>query len=211
MMKKLILIDDHKMLRNGIKAYIKDNSDWQIIGEAESLNELSALLQNITVNKDDIVIAVVDIQLKGEEDNAFVSNGFEAVRQLSKKGIASVIFSSHDTGSCIERAISPEVGAKGFVSKCSDEKLLLEAINTVAQGRTFIQPDLITGFLETRSLLDILTKREHQVVNLIESGLTNEEIAEQMGIKNTTLENYISIIYDKLGCQNRKALIEKLR
>ena len=101
--------------------------------------------------------------------------------------------------------------AKGFVSKLSDEKMLLDAINAVAAGKTFVQPDLVSSLMEMNSLFSILTKREVQVVKLIQNGLTNEEIAEKLEIKLTTLENYISVIYDKIGCRDRNSLLEKLR
>lgn len=209
-MKKLILIDDHKMLRKGITSFIKENSDWQVVAEAESLNEIPELVKQFH-GSDDKVAAIVDIQLKGDDDGEVVSNGFEAVKLFSSAGIPSIIFSSHDTGACIERAMSNEVGAKGFVSKCSDERMLLDALNSVAEGKSFIQPDLISGFLETHSLFAMLTKREQQVVKLIESGLSNDEIANELDIKTRTLENYITVIYDKLGCKDRTALIRLLR
>ena len=106
--------------------------------------------------------------------------------------------------------MSFEVGARGFVSKLSDEKMLLDAVNTVSQGKTFIQPDLITSFLNTQNLFSILTRRETQIVKLIQDGLSNIQIAEELEIKISTLENYLSIIYDKVGCKNRKNLLEKL-
>ncbi len=89
--------------------------------------------------------------------------------------------------------------------------MLLDAINAVARGKTFIQPDLVTSFMKTRSLFSMLTKRETQVVRLIQKNLSNEEISATMGIKITTLENYLSIIYDKIGCRDKKNLVEKLR
>ena len=122
-----------------------------------------------------------------------------------------MIFSSYDSGAIIERAMSAEVGAKGFVSKLSDEKMLLDAVNTVASGKTFVQPDLVASFMEMNTLFSVLTKKEKQVVKLIQDGLTNEEIAKTLEIKLTTLENYISIIYDKIGCRDRASLLEKLR
>ena len=206
----MILIDDHKMLRKGITSFIKENSDWQVVAEAESLNEIPELVSKFQ-DSDDTVVAIVDIQLKSDDDGEVVSNGFEAVKLFSSARIPSIIFSSHDTGACIERAMSPEVGAKGFVSKCSDERMLLDALNSVAEGKSFIQPDLISGFLETHSLFAMLTKREQQVVKLIENGLSNDEIANELDIKIRTLENYITVIYDKLGCKDRAALIRLLR
>ena len=210
-MKKLILIDDHKMLRKGISSYITENSDWQIFAEAEGLEELPQIIKNANTSatSGDKIVAVVDIQIKENADSSH--NGFEAVKMLSASGIPSVIFSSYDSGLIIERAVGSEVGAKGFVSKLSDEKMLLDAVNTVASGKTFIQPDLITSFMEAQSLFSMLTKRETQVVKLLQDGRTNEEIAEHLGIKLTTLENYISVIYDKIGCRDRNSLLEKLR
>ena len=207
-MKKLILIDDHKMLRKGISSYIIENSDWSIFAEAESIEEMPDIIKKIGEAKEDQIVAVVDIQIKGNDENAF--RGFEAVRLLSKAGVPSVIFSSHDTGALIERAMSADVGARGFVSKLSDETMLLNAINTVASGKTFVQPDLVSAFMEMTSLFSVLTKREMQVVKLIQDGLTNEEMAEKLDIKLTTLENYISVIYDKIGCRDRNSLLEKL-
>ncbi|MBQ6027923.1 MAG: response regulator transcription factor [Treponema sp.] len=208
-MKKLILIDDHKMLRKGISSYITENTDWTILAEAESLEEIPGIIKKIAPQKDDKIVAVVDIQIKGSSDYPF--SGFEAVKLLAKAGVPSVIFSSHDTGALIERAMSAEVGAKGFVSKLSDEKILLDAINTVAAGKTFVQPDLVASLMEMNSLLSVLTKREMQVVKLIQDGRANEEIAAKLQIKLTTLENYISVIYDKIGCRDRSSLLEKLR
>ena len=196
------------MLRKGISSYISENTDWTILAEAEGLDEVPAIIKTTGSTGEDKIVAVVDIQIKGNPDCAY--NGFEAVKLLAKAGISSVIFSSHDSGAFIERAMSSEIGAKGFVSKLSDEKMLLDAINSVANGKTFVQPDLVSSLMEMNSLLSVLTKRELQVVKLIQDGLTNEEIASRLEIKLSTLENYISVIYDKIGCRDRNSLLEKL-
>ena len=214
-MKRLILIDDHKLLRKGISAYITENSDWTIFAEAESLEDINSVIKTIDETKtsassdSDKTVAVVDLQLK--DSTSDFSGGFEAVKLLLEHGIPSVIFSSHDTGACVERAMSAEVGAKGFVSKVSDEKMLLNAIETVAERKTFVQPDLVAAMLEKRSLFSTLTKREQQVTDLIMDGLTNIQIAEKIDIKLSTLENYISIIYAKIGCKDRPELLAKLK
>ena len=107
--------------------------------------------------------------------------------------------------------MSEQVGAKGFVSKCSSEQVLLDAIDYVSKRQTYIQSDLVTSFIARQNLFSMLTKREQQVVKYIEQNYSNEEIAQRLGIKINTLDNYISIIYDKLGCQNRTSLLEKLK
>ena len=132
-MKKLILIDDHKMLRKGISSFFTENSEWQIFAEAESLSQVENILPACS-KSNDLLVAIVDIQLKESEGDSF--SGFKAINKLNQADIPSVVFSSHDTGACIERAMSADVGAKGFVSKLSDEKMLLDAVNTVAEGKT---------------------------------------------------------------------------
>lgn len=210
-MKDLILIDDHVFLRKGIAAYLAEHGGWRIVAEAESLNEIPGIIERFGKKNDEKKpIAVVDIQLKGDGDSALASNGYKAVRMLLDAGIRSVVFSSHDTGACIEKAMGADVGARGFVSKVSNEQMLLSALDTVADGRTFIQPDLAADVIEVRSVLSVLTRRERQTVKLIAEGLGNEDISATLGIKITTLENYVSVIYDKLGCKNRAELIEKI-
>lgn len=208
-MKQLILIDDHKMLRKGIISYITENSDWQIFAEAESVEEIPGIIKKLTKTDDCITVAVVDMQLKST--NTDFNGGYNVVRIFAQNGVPSVIFSSHDSGSCIERAMSAEIGAKGFVSKSSDERILLEAINAVANGKTYIQSELVAGVLENRTLLSMLTKRESEVLKCIQEGLSNEEIATKLNIKLATLLNYITIIYDKTGSKDRVSLLEKLK
>ena len=209
-MKNLILIDDHKMLRKGISSYFMENSDWTIFAEAESLDEVPAIIKKVENQNDDLksFVAVVDIQIKGE--NHGFSNGFCAIKILSDHRIPSVVFSSHDSGACIERAMSHEVGARGFVSKLSDEKILLDAVNTVLNGQTFIQPDLVTRLLEVNTIYSALTRREMEVLKLIQEGLSNQEIADFLKIKLSTLENYLCIIYDKTGSRDKASLLEKI-
>lgn len=208
-MRQLILIDDHKMLRKGIVSYIKENSDWKIFAEAESSEEIHSILEKLNKNNDCITVAIVDMQLKSNNND--FNDSYNVVRTLAQNGVPSVIFSSHDSGACIERAISAEIGAKGFVSKSSDERILLEAIDAVASGKSYIQSELVAGLLESRTLLSMLTKRESEVLKCIQEGLSNEEMASKLNIKLTTLENYISIIYDKTGSKNRVSLLEKLK
>lgn len=209
-MKNLILIDDHKMLRKGISSYFTENSDWTIFAEAESLDEVPAIIKKAE-NQDENLksfVAVVDIQIKGE--NSELSNGFCAIKILAEHRIPSVVFSSHDSGASIERAMSHEVGARGFVSKLSDEKILLDAVNTVLNGQTFIQPDLVSSLLEVSTIYSVLTRREMEVLKLIQDGLSNQEIADFLKIKLSTLENYLCIIYDKTGSRDKASLLEKI-
>ncbi len=209
-MEYLILVDDHKMLRTGIISYISEHSSWKVLAEAECFSEIPLVLQKVkdSVQKDDKVVAVVDLQLK--DDAKSETNGFDVVKIFKENAIPSIIYSAYDNGVKIEYALGEKIGAMGFVSKNADEKILLEAINAVSSGKKYIQQDLFSRFLEVRTNLSLLTKREKEVLNFLDQNFSNEQIAKKMNIKQNTVENYISVIYDKLGCKDRNSLIEKL-
>lgn len=209
-MKKLILIDDHAMLREGIASWLTKNSDWQVALQCENFSKLQKDFSKIDKSEEDIVIAIVDLSFKQENSKIESESGWEIIQWLNTNDVPSIVFSSHDTGTFIEKAMSTEIKAKGFVSKTSDEKNLLDAINMVAHGKTYIQPDLFSGFIETKSLLSALSSKEREIADLIMHNYENEEIAEKMNIKLHTVENYISKIYDKTGTNSKKALTELL-
>lgn len=207
-MKKLILIDDHAMLREGIASWLTKNSDWKIELQCESFEKLKNDFEKIDCSADDILISIVDLSYKQENSKVEAEIGWEIIKWLNSKNIPSIVFSSHDTGTFIEKAMGPDIRARGFVSKTSDEKILLDAINMVAQGKTYIQPDLFSGFIETKSILSALSSKEREIADLIMHNVENDEIAAKLNIKLHTVENYISKIYDKTGTNNRKDLID---
>lgn len=209
-MKKLILIDDHAMLREGIASWLTKNSDWKIKLQCEDFEQLQKEFKKIEESDDDSLIAIVDLSYKTENSKVESEIGWEIIKWLNTKNIPSIVFSSHDTGTFIEKAMGPDIRAKGFVSKTSNEKILLDAINMVASGKTYIQPDLFSGFIETKSILSALSSKEQEIADLIMHNYENEEIAEKLNLKLHTVENYISKIYDKTGTNSKKGLIELL-
>lgn len=209
-MEKLILIDDHAMLREGIAFWLSKNSDWKISAQAGTVKEFEDLLKSLPDDNENITIAIVDLSFKTESNEHEKNYGFEIIKELAKKNVKSVVFSSHDSGWYVEKAMSDKIGAKGYVSKSSDERTLLDAINTVANGKTYIQPDLIKGLLDMKNFLSVLTKKELEVVEMISLKLTNIEIAERMEINVRTVENYLSRLYDKTGTVDRATLLAKI-
>lgn len=207
-MKKLILIDDHAMLREGIASWLTKKSDWKIELQCESFEKLKNDFEKIDCSADDILISIVDLSYKQENSKVEAEIGWEIIKWLNSKNIPSIVFSSHDTGTFIEKAMGPDIRARGFVSKTSNEKILLDAINMVAQGKTYIQPDLFSGFIETKSILSALSSKEREIADLIMHNVENDEIAAKLNIKLHTVENYISKIYDKTGTNNKKDLID---
>ena len=136
--------------------------------------------------------------------------GFKIIKMFSQMNIPCIAFSSYDLGGFIEHAISAEIGAKAFVSKNSDETILLAALNTVKNGGTYIQSELVTRLLDVINIKQTFTKKEKLIAEAITQHETNAEIAEKCGISEKTLLNYLSILYDKTGVNNKTELLKKL-
>ena len=198
------------MLREGIASWLSKNSDWKIELQCKDFEKLQANFKNANFSNEDNTIAIVDLSYKTENSKIESETGWEIIKWLNSKNIPSIVFSSHDTGTFIEKAMGPDIRARGFVSKTSNEKVLLDAINMVAAGKSYIQPDLFSGFIETKSILSALSSKEQEIADLIMHNFENEEIAAKLNLKLHTVENYISKIYDKTGTNNKKELIELL-
>lgn len=208
------MIDDHYLFRKGIAELITRKSDYKITAEAGTPEEADKILKDFTdtQNPEDIVIALVDISFKCTESNHEKNYGFEIVKKINQRcpSIKCIMLSSYDTSGYVQKALSAEVGAMGYVSKAADESILLEALDSVANGKTYIQQNLIGDPLELKDLLASLTRKEREVTDLLSMENTNTEIAEKMGITVSTVENYISRLYDKTGTSSRIMLLEKL-
>ena len=157
-------------------------------------------------------IAIVDISFKAEYTTAAHEEncGFEIIRRLTALGIPCIAYSSHDSGGFVEHATSAVVGAKGFVSKNADETILLAAINAVANGKSYIQAELVTGLLEVRDIAQTFTKKEKRVAEALTIYNTNTEVAAALGITEKTVVNYLTIMYDKAGVKNKRAFLQKM-
>lgn len=214
-MKKLIIVDDHALLREGISSWITKKSDWNIVIAADSFEDLKKKYEGSELSskqeyKEDTVVAVVDLSYKTDSSIKEDVTGWKIISWLKERNVSTVVFSSHDSGHYIEKAMSADVGASGFVSKCSTEKTLLEAIDCVSQGKTYIQPDLFSKMIYSRNLFHALSPKEQQIAELILEGDDNTEIANKLVLNIRTVENYVSKLYDKCGTNTRKGLIDLL-
>ncbi|MFC2331312.1 MAG: LuxR C-terminal-related transcriptional regulator [Treponema sp.] len=230
MTQNIILCDDHALLRNGIKSWIETHSPYKVTHEAGTWAECEKIIDSIASITATIKpqanealapeaqngciasIAIVDISFKAEYTTAgYEENcGFEIIRRLTALGIPCIAYSSHDSGGFVEHATSAVVGAKGFVSKNADETILLAAINAVANGKSYIQAELVTGLLEVRDIAQTFTKKEKRVAEALTLYNTNAEVAAALGITEKTVVNYLTIMYDKAGVKNKLEFLQKM-
>ena len=227
MAQNIILCDDHALLRNGIKSWIETHSPYKVTHEAGTWAECEKIIDSIaattaaikpqanealTLEAQNSCIAIVDISFKAEYTTAgYEENcGFEIIRRLTALGIPCIAYSSHDSGGFVEHATSAVVGAKGFVSKNADETILLAAINAVANGKSYIQAELVTGLLEVRDIAQTFTKKEKLVAEALTLHNTNTEVAAALGITEKTVVNYLTIMYDKAGVKNKLEFLQKM-
>lgn len=230
MTQNIILCDDHALLRNGIKSWIETHSPYKVTHEAGTWAECEKIIDSIASITATIKpqanealtpeaqngciasIAIVDISFKAEYTTAgYEENcGFEIIRRLTALGIPCIAYSSHDSGGFVEHATSAVVGAKGFVSKNADETILLAAINAVANGKSYIQAELVTGLLEVRDIAQTFTKKEKRVAEALTIYNTNAEVAAALGITEKTVVNYLTIMYDKAGVKNKLEFLQKM-
>lgn len=218
--KKLVIFEDHSLMRDGIRSWFTNNTDWDVVYDAGTLEDVQKLITRLKMEAtaENPVIALVDISFKWASNDASGEGhenqyyGFEIVRSLSKESPYTycIMYSSYTSGSLIEKALSNEVGAKGYISKNADEEELLRAVETVASGKNYVEFGLMSRMLEARGLMSILTKREREIVEKLVLGFTPAEIAVELGMSKRTLENHFSHMYDKTGTTSRPDLLYRL-
>lgn len=198
-MKSIILVDDHELMRYGIKNWLEEKSDWKICGDASSISQCMECLKTATPS-----IVLVDIDL-GKE------NGFDLVpliRQLNPQ-IKIIMYSMHDESSYIIKAKELEVD--GYISKGSNSERFIECLDKVYEGRKYLEPRLNEVQNKIADVQSILSKREFSIFVEMIDNKSNIEISESLHLSKHSVEVYTSIIYDKLFCNNRKELLDKYK
>lgn len=200
---RILIADDHEIVRAGIRLLVNGQADMEVVGEARNGAEIVALA---VATVPDVVL--MDISMP-------VMTGIEATRAIkaSNDGIEIVGLTMHADERYFFELL--KAGASGYVVKGGAPHELLEAIRAAARGQAYIHPSvagkLIGDFVERaragEAELDGLTDRERQVLELIARGLTGREIAEQLDISANTVDRHRSNIMAKLDLHNKAALV----
>lgn len=196
---RIVLVDDHFVVRSGLAASLELEDDLQVLGEAETGEAALALYES---HQPDVV--VMDLQLPG-------ISGIEATRQLlAQHPLARVlIFSTFARDEEILRAL--RAGALGYLQKSASRDELIDAIRCVASGQQSLLGDIAHRLSERLSQSDI-TPRELEILTLITGGNANKEIAAILGIAEDTVKQHVSRILQKLRVNDRaQATAEAIR
>ncbi len=198
---RILIADDHVLLRAGLRVLLNIEPDLEVVGEAS--DGLSAVSLAQTLQPD---VILMDISMPG-------LSGIEATRQLHQKypNINILILTIHEDDCLLEELI--RIGASGFILKRALESELVDAIKAVARGDLYVHPAMTRAlFLQQTSTVepephDVLTPRELEVLRHIAAGHTNREIAEQLAISVRTVESHRANLMDKLDLRNRASLV----
>ncbi len=199
---KVLLVDDHEIVRNGIKMLLEHDKNIEVIGEAS--NGLEALDQIKMLHPD---ILILDIRMP-------VMNGIELAQMLPEQapGLKTLILSMHDDAEYVTKTV--ESGAFGYVLKDTSKDEFIKAIKTIYEGNKYFCGDisnvLVNQYLNVIEKSDTqapvetsneyhLTKREKQILGLLYQGQNNKEIADQLGKSIRTIETHRFNIMKKIG------------
>lgn len=195
---KIVITDDHKMVREGIKQLLELDGDIKVIAEASDGIECLEI-----INKAEPDVLLLDINMPN-------MNGLQVLEEIKRKKIKVkiLILTIHNEIEYLLKAV--DIGVNGYVLKDSESALLKTAIFSVNNGETFIQPSL-SPELKKKKLKEErndkeengLTKRELEVLKLLAEGLYNKEVAYKLSISEKTVKNHVSSIFKKIGVFDR--------
>ncbi|MCG7343688.1 response regulator transcription factor [Sporosarcina sp. ACRSL] len=196
-MIRILLADDHEMVRIGVSAYLQTQPDMEVVGEA--VNGKEAVEKALALRPDIILMDMVMPEMNGAEATA------EIIKQWPEAKI--VIVTSFLDDDKVYPAL--EAGAISYILKTSNAKRIAEAIRETLKGQTVLEPEVTSKMMQKmrsgngRQLHDELTERELEILLLLAKGKTNQEIADDLFIALKTVKTHVSNLLSKLEVQDR--------
>ncbi len=201
---RIVLADDHPVVRAGVRAFLKDEPDMLLVGEASNAHQAVSLAQELHPD-----VVILDISMPG--------HGLDATRQIRATCLDTqvLILTFHEQEHYLFPAL--EAGAAGYVLKSAMDAELLNAIRVVVQGGVFLYPagaKMLVEDYQTRLVTvpagagDPLSERERQVVRLIALGHTTSEVAEMLTLSPKSVETYRTRVMQKLNVHSRAGLVQ---
>ena len=195
---RLVIADDHSMIREGLRQLLELDENIKVVAEAsDGIEAIERLKEN------NVDVLLLDINMPN-------MNGLDTLTNIKRNNmdVKVLILTIHNEVDYLLKAV--EIGCDGYVLKDSDSNLLRKAIYTVYEGEQFIQPSLtpvlnagLASKVDIDDKLNELTRREIEVLKLIAEGLFNKEIASKLDISERTVKNHVSNIFKKIDVSDR--------
>ncbi|MCA0971559.1 response regulator transcription factor [Halobacillus litoralis] len=209
MTTRIVLIDDHKLFREGVKRILDFESSFEVVAEGDDGSSAAQLIEQYMPD-----VVLMDINMP-------TMNGVEATAEITKKfpDMKVIILSIHDDENYVTHAL--KTGAQGYLLKEMDSDALIEAIKVVGDGGSYLHPkvthNLVAEYrrlsetngnnayrtIEYRKPLHLLTRRECEVLQLLADGNSNRGVAESLYISEKTVKNHVSNILQKMNVNDR--------
>jgi two-component system response regulator NreC len=200
---RVLIADDHAVLRSGLRMLIGGQADMEVVGEAGDGEE--AARRTLELRPD---VLLLDLTMPG-------GGGLRALERVHREcpGTRVLALTMHDVPAYLRSVLA--AGGSGYVVKRAADSELLSAIRAVHRGRTVLDPDLAAQVAESglaprpgaRGPASPLSPREREVLDLVAQGYTNQQIADRLGLSIKTVETYRSRLVDKLGLRSRAELV----
>jgi DNA-binding NarL/FixJ family response regulator len=191
---RVLLVDDHPVVRSGLAGLLGGEDDIEVVGEASDGREAVALA--LTLRPD---LVLMDLRMP-------VMDGAAATAEITASGGPRVlVLTTYDTDTDILRAV--EAGATGYLLKDSPRDQLVDAVRAAARGETVLAAPLAAKLMRQVRDADQLTPREVEVLGLVARGLSNGEIAHDLFIGEATVKTHLLHAFDKLGVSDRTAAV----
>ena len=195
---RIVIADDHSLIREGLKQLLELDGDILVVGEA---GNGQICLDVIEREKPDVVLLDINMpEMNGLEM-------LEVLRKSNNKKQKVLILTIHDEIEYLLKAV--KIGVEGYVLKDADSSILKKAIKSVVAGETYIDYTMVPLLNESKAKVfvnqddDMLTRREIEVLKLLAEGLFNKEIAYKLSISEKTVKNHVSSIFKKIGVSDR--------
>jgi DNA-binding NarL/FixJ family response regulator len=190
---KVLIVDDHPVVREGVTAVLEHETDINVVGTADTMEEGIRLAGRL---RPDVVL--LDLKLPDAER-------FDGVASVANEGRGIVVFTAYDADDDVFRAIRG--GARGYLLKGSPAAEIAQAIRQVHAGESYlsarIAAKLVKDAAQPRGRTSLLSPRERGVLRLVAAGLSNRQIAQTLAISERTVKFHVTAIFNKLGADNR--------
>jgi DNA-binding NarL/FixJ family response regulator len=200
---RVLLADDHIVVRAGIRQFLEESSDIQVVAEASNGQEACKLLEQIKPD-----VAVLDIQMP-------LMSGIEVTRWIrsNRLSIGVLVLTAYDDEPYVRAVL--QAGANGYVLKTAEPEDIVQGVRDVFHGKSVLDATLAQKLIARLAgkadlpLIEPLTDRELQILTLTAKGFTNKAIGVQLGISDRTVQNHLANIFQKMNAESRTEAVMK--